>query len=521
MGWLERDRGTVNMKRRPGKNFAKAEFGKVLIEKCLANVKERGEVRLKREAQLEERIPLSEEGKDRIRKLWSREDVCKVFTQMQNVSLSDFEELQTLGTGSFGTVSLVQYARDGCIYAMKKLSKREMLRRDQVSRVWLERSILVALQNSGCSLHFAFQDEENLYMVMEFLQGGDLLGLLSREVTVSEDFVARTGAELVLAVERLHKHGIIHRDVKPDNILFAEDGHLALADFGLSKALRLCRPAVSKAVRRATFALEPSLPQAEDYWTRRGAWRKLSRRQKFSTVGTPDYIAPEVLAGDAYSEDCDWWSVGCVLYEMLIGHPPFCSITPEDVCHRVLNWETYLTFPSEMAVSDEARDLIIKLLCGRNSRLGSSGVEEIKKHPFFRNINWDTILGEEPPFVPQLSSRVDLKYFDLPEEEESDRQKRDFCETTRGSSQLSTNSEDRDLSCSPLSSPSCSMQSRRGSFRKELETWKVKESDVQFAGFTYKRFKEEEKKNLVDLFDKISLSDEDQQQVESPTLKIA
>mmetsp|Transcript_22003 Transcript_22003/g.89336 ORF Transcript_22003/g.89336 Transcript_22003/m.89336 type:complete len:208 (-) Transcript_22003:210-833(-) len=207
---------------------------------------------------------------------------------------------------------------------------------------------------------------------------------------------------------------------------------------------------------------------------------------------------------------------------MLVRHPPFCSITPEDVCHRVLNWETYLTFPSEIAVSDEARDLITKLLCERKSRMGSGGVEEIKKHPFFRNINWDTILGEEPPFVPQLSSRIDLKYFDLNGEESSERPPLDdFCGATRCSSQFSTNSEDRDLSCSPLSSPSCSMQSRRGSFRKELETWNVKESDVQFAGFTYKRFKEDEKKNLSDLFDKISVSDDDQQQVESPTLKIA
>jgi len=138
-------------------------------------------------------------------------------------------------------------------------------------------------------------------------------------------------------------------------------------------------------------------------------------------VGTPDYIAPEVFMKNVgYGMECDWWSVGVIMFEMLIGYPPFCSEHPNETYRKIMNWKKTLIFPEETPISDEARDLIERLLCEQENRLGINGVEEIKAHPFFKGVDWNNLRMQRAPFIPQLSSPIDTSYFDEYALEEND-----------------------------------------------------------------------------------------------------
>jgi protein-serine/threonine kinase len=137
----------------------------------------------------------------------------------------------------------------------------------------------------------------------------------------------------------------------------------------------------------------------------------------YSTVGTPDYISPEVFMQKGYAQECDWWSVGCILYEMLVGYPPFCSETPAETYRKVMNWREALVFPSDVQISPEAKDLIRRLLCSVNDR---ATAEDIKRHPFFKGINWNTIQDAKAPYIPRIDSPTDTRNFDeFDDDEES------------------------------------------------------------------------------------------------------
>eukprot|EP00732_Lithocolla_globosa_P003223 Lithocolla_globosa_v1_NODE_2480_length_1985_cov_180.675648.p1 type:complete len:191 gc:universal NODE_2480_length_1985_cov_180.675648:1285-1857(+) len=189
-----------------------------------------------------------------------------------------------------------------------------------------------------------------------------------------------------------------------------------------------------------------------------GTWKKKRRALVYSTVGTPDYIAPEVFMQKGYSNECDWWSLGVIMYEMLVGYPAFCSETSQETYRKIMSWRDTLRFPDDVVVSPEAEDLIRKLLCDPEDRLG---VNEIKAHPFFEGLNWDEVRNMESPFVPDLSSITDTKYF--PEE--------DLSEVPHALS---------DEVGDPADDPS----------------WEAKD-DLAFVGYTYKRFDYLTRKNLL------------------------
>uniref|UniRef100_A0A8D0EJG2 non-specific serine/threonine protein kinase n=1 Tax=Strix occidentalis caurina TaxID=311401 RepID=A0A8D0EJG2_STROC len=281
----------------------------------------------------------------------------------------------TLGIGAFGEVCLACKVDTHALYAMKTLRKKDVLNRNQVAHVKAERDILAEADNEWVvKLYYSFQDKENLYFVMDYIPGGDMMSLLIRMEVFPERLARFYIAELTLAIESVHKMGFIHRDIKPDNILIDLDGHIKLTDFGLCLA--------------------------------------------HSLVGTPNYIAPEVLLRKGYTQLCDWWSVGVILFEMLVGQPPFLAPTPTETQLKVINWESTLHIPSQIKLSPEASDLITKLCCAAEDRLGRNGADDIKAHSFFHSMDFSTDIRRQPaPYVPKISHPMDTSNFDPVEEE--------------------------------------------------------------------------------------------------------
>ncbi|KAK6161994.1 hypothetical protein DH2020_001835 [Rehmannia glutinosa] len=297
------------------------------------------------------------------------------------ICVDDFELLTIIGRGAFGEVRLCREKKSGNIYAMKKLKKSEMLSRGQVEHVRAERNLLAEVA-SHCivKLYYSFQDAEYLYLIMEYLPGGDIMTLLMRKDTLPESMAKFYIAQSVLAIESIHKHNYIHRDIKPDNLLLDKNGHMKLSDFGLCKPLD-CRALSTVNENEAMDDENIREPMDID-----GAFLMLQMAVigevlAFSTVGTPDYIAPEVLVKKGYGMECDWWSLGAIMYEMLVGYPPFYSDDPMTTCRKIVHWRNHLKFPEDTELSPEAKDLICRLLCDVEHRLGTGGAAQIKLDP--------------------------------------------------------------------------------------------------------------------------------------------
>ena len=248
--------------------------------------------------------------------------------------------LNIIGKGAFGEVRICRFRETGEVVAMKKMRKSEMLEKKQVGHVRGEREILAKAKTPWVvDLKFSFQDETHLYLVMEFLPGGDFMTLLIRKDILSEDEGRFYGAEMVLAIEAVHKMNYIHRDLKPDNILMDKDGHLKLTDFGLCKYAEI-HPISSATSNSSSQKLnsESSQPAFSQNFNnlkaildkKLGYNRRQRRALAFSAVGTPDYIAPEVIWQKGYDETVDWWSFGVIMFEMLVGYPPFYSDNPSE-----------------------------------------------------------------------------------------------------------------------------------------------------------------------------------------------
>lgn len=324
-------------------------------------------------------------------------------------SIDDFEILKPISRGAFGRVFLAKKRTTGDLFAIKVLRKADMIRKNAVESILAERDILISVRNPFVVRFFySFTCRDNLYLVMEYLNGGDLYSLLRNLGCLDEDMARVYIAEVVLALEYLHSLHVVHRDLKPDNLLIAHDGHIKLTDFGLSKVGLinstddLSGPAVS-----GTMLLgedEDSLCATEQSDQR-------ERRQKRSAVGTPDYLAPEILLGTGHAETADWWSVGVILFELLTGIPPFNAEHPQTIFDNILNRKIpWPAVPEEM--SYEAMDLIDKLLTeDPNQRLGAKGAAEVKRHPYFKDINWDTLQRQKAAFVPASDGALDTSYF--------------------------------------------------------------------------------------------------------------
>ncbi|XP_070588968.1 rho-associated protein kinase 2 isoform X2 [Erythrolamprus reginae] len=317
----------------------------------------------------------------------------KIVQKMRDLQMKveDYDVVKVIGRGAFGVVQLVRHKITQKAYAMKLLSKFEMLKRSDSAFFWEERDIM-AFANSPwvVQLFSAFQDDRYLYMVMEYMPGGDLVNLMSN-YDVPEKWAKFYTAEVVLALDAIHSMGMIHRDVKPDNMLLDKYGHLKLADFGT------CMKMDDAGMVRCDTA-----------------------------VGTPDYISPEVLksqGGDGfYGRECDWWSVGVFLFEMLVGDTPFYADSLVGTYSKIMDHKNSLLFPEDVEISKQAKDLICAFLTDRDVRLGRSGVEEIKSHLFFKNDQWDwnNIRDTAAPVVPELSSDIDSSNFDDIEDDKGD-----------------------------------------------------------------------------------------------------
>ncbi|KAK8642446.1 hypothetical protein V6N13_011789 [Hibiscus sabdariffa] len=321
----------------------------------------------------------------------------------ERTTIDDFEIIKPISRGAFGKVFLARKRTTGDLFAIKVLKKLDMIRKNDIERILAERNILIAVRNPFVVRFFySFTCRDNLYLVMEYLNGGDLYSLL-RKVGCLDEEVARTYiAELVLALEYLHSLGIVHRDLKPDNVLIAHDGHIKLTDFGLSKiglinnTIDLSGPETNGTT--SLDACNPHMQQMED-------------RSRHSAVGTPDYLAPEILLGTEHGYAADWWSVGIILFELITGIPPFTAEFPEIIFDNILNRKIpWPSVPSEM--SYEAQDLINRFLIhDPNQRLGANGATEVKAHAFFNGVNWDSLALQKAAFVPHPDSADDTSYF--------------------------------------------------------------------------------------------------------------
>jgi len=382
------------------------------------NIQERYIRRQNLETQLtEEELP--DDEKQRILAELERRETEFTRLQRQRMQSDDFEPMTIIGRGAFGEVRIVRERTTAKIMAMKKLKKSEMLRRGQVEHVRAERNVLAEVHSPYVvKLYFSFQDEEYLYLVMEYLPGGDMMTLLMRKDILSEEETRFYIAETVLGIEAIHKHGYIHRDIKPDNLLLSTDGHVHLSDFGL------CKPVDVQALPTLTEGEEysdaSSIPaQSRSQQDQLHHWQQNRRQLAFSTVGTPDYIAPEVLLKKGYGMECDWWSLGAIMFEMMIGYPPFYSDEPLTTCRKIVNWRTFLKFPDEIQISPAARDLIQRLMCDVDERLGTNGVHEIKAHPFFTGLPWDSVYLIPAPYVPKVDHELDTQNFEHFDEDAS------------------------------------------------------------------------------------------------------
>ncbi|WOH16175.1 hypothetical protein DCAR_0935724 [Daucus carota subsp. sativus] len=420
----------------------------------MKNLQERRERRNMLEKKLADTEATPEEQTN-ILKYLEKKETEYMRLQRHKMGAEDFEPLTMIGKGAFGEVRICKEKTTGHVYAMKKLKKSEMLRRGQVEHVKAERNLLAEV-DSNCivKLYCSFQDEENLYLIMEYLPGGDMMTLLMRKDTLTEDEARFYVGETVLAIESIHKHNYIHRDIKPDNLLLDRHGHMKLSDFGL------CKPLDCSILQEKDFSVGKNLSGALQSDGRPAApkrtqqeqlqhWQRNRRMLAYSTVGTPDYIAPEVLLKKGYGMECDWWSLGAIMYEMLVGYPPFYSDEPMSTCRKIVNWRTHLKFPEEAKLSPEAKDLISKLLCNVEKRLGTKGAYEIKAHPWFAGIEWDKLYQIKAAFIPEVNDELDTQNFEKFEEAEL---------------QIST-------------------AAKAGPWRKMLSS-----KDVNFMGYTYKNF---------------------------------
>ena len=343
-------------------------------------------------------LNISEKEKIKIKKEINQQETQKIRKKREKQTIRDYESLSIIGRGAFGEVHVCREIKTGNIYAIKKMKKEVLSQKNQVIHIRSEQLFMSKVKSPWIvDLKASFQEDDYLYLVMEFCPGGDFMSLLIKKDILPEEEARFYTAELILAVDSIHKLDCIHRDIKPDNILIDKNGHIKLSDFGLAK--------ISDKLYENN---------KNDNFNK----NKLTHQKLFSCVGTAYYVAPEVLNKTGYGKDIDWWSVGVIFFEMLVGYAPFCSEETKEVCYKVINWKNYLKIPDDITISKEAEDLINKMINNSDERLGRNGIEEIKKHPFFKGVDWDNIRNTKAPFIPDIQNDYDTKYFEKFEVEE-------------------------------------------------------------------------------------------------------
>lgn len=443
----------------------RANRAKELLSNRFTGLKRRQEAKKGRQIQLERQmVGLNEDKKHQLRRHLEHEEMLIQKESRKKVTTADFESLIVIGRGAFGEVRLVRSKpkreEPVQIYALKSMKKEMMILKNQVGHVRAEREALSKASSENrwlTSLYYSFMDDTHLYMVMEFLPGGDLMSLLIKEDTFSESVTKFFMAEAATAISSVHALGYIHRDIKPDNMLLDARGHLKLTDLGLCKKVGEVSPiddpdVVLKMMREqgiltggekmndtdeagqgsGTFGRHRSPDDAmamsidNGIEERNGPGRpasmpngKARREMAYSTVGTPDYIAPEVLAaqngasGYSYTTAVDWWSLGVIMFECLVGYTPFYAEDPVTTCRKILRWRQCLELPAETEskLSSECIDFLTCLLAGPESRIGSSkngtefenGFKQVVQHPWFKGFDWEGLPDREGPLLPSGS----------------------------------------------------------------------------------------------------------------------
>nr|AHJ60958.1 WTS [Schmidtea mediterranea] len=447
---------------------------KRFMENRMEQVERTHKERYDRMQQLEyemDKMGLDSNYKEQMRQLLLQKESNYLRMKRQKMNKSMFERIKLLGVGAFGEVALVRKKDNKQLYAMKKLKKRNVVERRQTAHVRAERDILAEADNDWVvKLFFSFQDQTSLYLVMEYIPGGDMMSLLIKKGIFEEDLGRFYAAEMTLALESVHSLGFVHRDIKPDNILLTKDGHIKLTDFGLCTGFRWTHmaqyykhwdPSATSSYHISQDS-EGFQEIVADGQTNPDLNKPLIRRKnrfknrKFmrSLVGTPNYIAPEILKREKYNKSCDWWSVGVIVYEMLVGQPPFLAPSAAHTQYRVINWESFLNIPAHANLDPNAEDIIRRFCCNPANRL--SDPSEIKQHPFFISIDWKNLINQDAPYKPYIRDELDTSNFDSVEDD-------------IGSSSDSNSSQDDD---NPTS-------------KSRLNN---NNTDIPFFNFTFKRF---------------------------------
>lgn len=311
----------------------------------------------------------------------------KIENRWYTPKLDDFEPIKVLGQGSYGKVLLVREKATGRLFAQKQLKKASLVINDNeihkknYERTLNEKNILEQVNNPNIvKLYYAFQDHNKVYLMLEYLDGGELFHHLAEQKYMSEKNASFYIAQIILALRYLHLNlKVIYRDLKPENCMLNSQGNLVLTDFGLSKV------------------------SSED-------------ESRHSMIGTVQYMAPEVIKGEDYDFSVDWWSLGCVAYDMLTGGPPFTGATNEKIMDKVVHSKRYLKFPFYLSL--DAKDLLRKLLQSNPQKRFDidNNFEKLKQHRFFRYLNWDEIiLGQSeslPPILPVITDPILAENFD-------------------------------------------------------------------------------------------------------------
>ena len=295
-------------------------------------------------------------------------------------SLADFDIFNTLGTGTFGRVYLCRLRQNpNAYFALKMMQKHEILRLKQLDHIHSEKTILSHINFPFIvRLYGTFQNTRSVYMLLEYAMGGELFSYLRRLGKFPLDTARFYAAEIVLALEYLHSRNIVYRDLKPENLLLDGQGHIKITDFGFSKFV------------------------PDKTWT---------------LCGTPEYLAPEIIAGNGHGKEVDWWALGVLIFEMVVGYPPFYDSNPFGIYEKILQGK--LVFPTDPkhVIDPVSKDLISRLLCvDKTTRLGNLkyGALDVKNHPWFRGINWASLLNRtcQTPFIPQYSFPGDTSNFE-------------------------------------------------------------------------------------------------------------
>jgi cell cycle protein kinase DBF2 len=338
----------------------------------------------------------------------------------------DFQILTQVGQGGYGQVYLAQKKDTREVCALKVMSKKLLYKLDEIRHVLTERDILTTAKSDWLvRLLYAFQDDSSIYLAMEYVPGGDFRTLLNNTGVLHNRHARFYISEMFLCVDALHTLGYIHRDLKPENFLIDGTGHVKLTDFGLAagflapakiESMRVRLEEVGNLPAHANpFGVRPT--EDRSLKERRDGYRSLRERDRNyakSIVGSPDYMAPEVLKGDEYDFTVDYWSLGCMLFEALAGYPPFAGASVDETWQNLKRWQSVLRKPEyedpNYFLSRRTWDLITRLINVKSGRLQS--IKQVQSHDYFREVSWDRLRSERAPFVPELDSETDAGYFD-------------------------------------------------------------------------------------------------------------